>query len=189
MSGTQTEHSDSFICRVSRAIATYIGFGEDDVHLTPSTPATQPNRPVPTKRSSLQLVQQETRPERNRSHALARHPQLRTAPGPVATRSQRSAQHDAMRGLAAAKSGNLEVALRHWRRAVSTSDIDLTAIPEFWDLTRGQMMAAIDAYEQAGKYQEAAWLDEQLSSTFRPTLVGTAMSPARSRGDARRAAN
>lgn len=187
MSIVRSPETESLVCRLGQAIATYIGFGRDPEPIVANAKPIQRTRV--TQRPQFQVVKPEVQPDRRRKRRLTPHPQLRQPKQDTLPNSIRTARHDCMRGIAAAKSGALDIALRHWRRAVAAADIDLSAIPEFWDLTRGQMMVAIDAYEQVGKYQEAALLDEQLSSFYRPTLVGTSISPARTRTGSRRAVN
>lgn len=102
-----------------------------------------------------------------------RHPQLLKRPeAPVAT-DQRSARHEAVRGLYAARAGALDVAEAHFTRAAGCPDIDLSAIPGFWQLSRAAMLTAVGAYERAGRIRDAAALSARIRTMFRPRAVAS----------------
>lgn len=170
----QDERQESMILRVANAIARYIGF-DDCLKGTPAprTPQGLPAQPtIPT--TKLRLIT--TPPAEQRTSIQPRlvgrrHEQLRAYESPISA-EVRAARQEAVRGMRAAHAGALQAATRHFAIAASCEDIDLTKIPGFWQLTRGQMQTAVDAYEQVQRYRDAAALNAQIESTFRPSLVG-----------------
>lgn len=154
--------------RVATAIASYIGFGPEDDLVAPTHVV-----PVAPPQSSPQpqvhpVVAPAPMP---RQHKWQRHTQLRAYTPPI-TPDVREARRCAVRGIYAVREGATEVALDHFIQAARCREVDLTAVPGFWELTRGQMMVAVDAYERVERYREAASLDAQISTIFRPQLVG-----------------
>jgi hypothetical protein len=101
-----------------------------------------------------------------------RHPQLR---GDRATASlsdsERAARLAAVRGVFAARDGELELAADYFCEAVREPAIDLAEVPGFWRLSRAGMTAAIDAYEAAGRHRDAAAMSARIRTVFRPRLV------------------
>jgi len=166
------------ILRIANAIARYIGFYDD--HEAPS-PAPQLTEPVRSEMrpASLRLVSSsntEATAEANPGHKWRRHPQLRSYTSPL-TEDVRNGRHESVRGFYAAHAGALEVATEHFTVAARCPEVDLTAVPGFWNLTRGQMQTAVEAYERAGRYRDAAALDAHIQTIFRPSLVGTELAP------------
>lgn len=100
-----------------------------------------------------------------------RHPQLLTGAKSSDLDPRdlvRCARAAAVRGLFLARSGRFGEARSAFGKAASESTIDLTAIPGFWDLSRGGMLAAIRAYEDAGRFREASALGAQIRLKYRP---------------------
>jgi hypothetical protein len=100
-----------------------------------------------------------------------RHPQLLGQPGPDLLPSEREARHEAVRGLFAARAGALECAATHFAEAARCEQIDLSAIPGFWQLDRTAMMTAVDAYERAGRIREASALNARIRTMYRPRAL------------------
>lgn len=184
---TMRLQTEPMVLRIAKAIASYIGFGDDDsIGIEPAI--TQPVNRIATpeprmqrmvaKNPDLRLVStsKETEPETHADHKWRRHPQLRQYEAPISDEI-RSARHDAVRGLCAARAGALDVAIRHFAVAAQCDDVDLTAIPGFWNLTRGQMQTAVHAYESVGRHRDAAALDAHIETIFRPSLVGSSRQP------------
>lgn len=171
------------ILRIANAIARYIGFGDEHSQPEPrvnAMPVVEPK--VPVRPHGLHLVTSST--EQNEpqetlqkpGHKWRRHAQLLSYSSPL-TEEVRNGRREAVRGLYAAREGALEVAIEHFTNAALCHDVDLTAVPHFWTLTRGQMQAAVEAYERAGRYRDAAALDAHIQTIFRPSLVGTSSAP------------
>lgn len=179
-------HTEPMVLRVARAIASYIGFGdENDIRIQePATIRSVPRTATPKPRlerslpvqSTLRLMpdQADTKPQP--SLKWRRHAQLR-AYEPALPEDVRQGRHAAVRGLFAAREGALDVATRHFALAAQCDEVDLTAIPGFWNLTRGQMQTAVDAYESVGRHRDAAALDAHIETIFRPSLVGASQQP------------
>lgn len=172
----QDERQESMILRVANAIARYIGF-DDSLNVAPAPLAKAP-RPTPDTKSSvkLRLVTAPERPSIQSNVIGRRHAQLRAYESPISA-EVRAGRQEAVRGMRAAHAGALQAATRHFTIAASCDDVDLTDIPGFWQLTRGQMQTAVDAYEQVQRYRDAAALNAQIESTFRPSLVGVTPEP------------
>lgn len=180
MTGTMStvrRHSEPIVLRVANAIARYIGFGELEMEPL-SAPATtlSPTRTPKRARPTLSLVPPIVETEKSADHKWRRHPQLREYRAPI-SEDVRMARTEAVRGLCAARSNATEVAITHFVKAASCDDVELTAVPGFWKLTRGQMQIAVDAYEQVGRYRDAAALDAHISTIFRPSLLGASRQP------------
>lgn len=105
------------------------------------------------------------------AHKWRRHPQLRQQAGSDLASGERDARHEAVRGLFAARAGALECAASHFARAAQCHDIDLSAIPGFWQLGRSAMMTAVDAYEQAGRIRDASALNARIRTMYRPRAL------------------
>lgn len=101
-----------------------------------------------------------------------RHPQLLNQadavnPGDIED-LERRARSAAVRGLFLARSGRLDEARSAFAVAATEPAVDLTAIPGFWELTRSGMLAAVGAYEEAGRFREASALGARIRLTYRP---------------------
>ena len=165
------------VLRIAKAISRYIGFGSDDIP-TPSPPTVQNEKKIvaETRQPALRLMPQPEVKAQHSSHKWRRHPQLRSYESPLPS-DVRDGRHEAVRGLFAARSGALDVATQHFTIAAQCDEVDITAVPGFWNLTRGQMQTAVDAYEAAGRYRDAAALDAHIGTIFRPSLVGASSQP------------
>lgn len=188
---TMSRHSEPIVLRMANAIARYIGFGEDEGS-TP-TPVSFANTPTVRRSSAvkprLSVVEPEVKRARDsRLDRLKRHPQLREYRSSI-SEDVRKARHEAVRGLCAARAGAADVALKHFSIAAECEQVDLTAVPGFWGLTRGQMQLAVDAYEQVGRYRDGAALDAHIATIFRPSLVGANTQPVLPRENRDRAVN
>lgn len=170
-------HTEPMVLRIANAIARYIGFGKDDLPKPSLVPAPQLVKPVVEKpQRALRLVDTPKDEEQHPSHKWRRHTLLRTYKSPLTT-DERDGRHQAVRGLVAAREGALEAAHRHFTLAAQCDEVDITATPGFWNLTRGQMQTAVDAYEAVGRYRDAAALDAHIATIFRPSLVGASRQP------------
>ncbi len=175
--------SEPMILRVANAIARYIGFGDEPSQpqkVVRSAPVVE--QKPPARPHKLHLVHSSAEPSEPEEtmpkpgHKWRRHAQLRSYSSPL-TEEVRTGRREAVRGLRAASAGALEVAIEHFTNAALCDDVDLTAVPHFWTLTRGQMQTAVEAYERAGRYRDAAALDAHIQTIFRPSLVGSSISP------------
>lgn len=102
-----------------------------------------------------------------------RHPQLlRRATSDLST-DHREARHEAVRGLYAARAGALDVAEEHFSRAALCPEIDLSAIPGFWQLGRSAMMTAVEAYERTGRIRDASALNARIRTMYRPRALSS----------------
>lgn len=170
---TYDSRQDSMILRIATAFARYIGFDDCDVASQQQSPTMSTNSPV---KANLQVVNASTASKQATDHKWRRHPLLRAYEAPIET-EERDARYEAVRGICAAHAGAIEVATHHFALAAACSEIDLTALPDFWKLTRGQMQAAVAAYEQVGRHQDAAALNAHIEGNFRPNLVGADRGP------------
>jgi len=105
-----------------------------------------------------------------------RHPQLLTRPK-LSDQDphdiERGARSAAVRGLFLARSGRFGEARSAFAMAASEPTINLTAIPGFWDLPRGGMLAAVRAYEDVKRFREASALGAQIRLKYRPRSIST----------------
>jgi hypothetical protein len=92
----------------------------------------------------------------------------------------RGASAAATRGLFLARSGRFDDASEAFTIAAREGSIDLTAIPGFWELPRGGMLAAVEAYEATGRFREAASLSARVRLKFKLRLVPEPPSAPRS---------
>ncbi len=177
------------VLRMAHAIARYIGFGEDVVESQPTAEET-PTRIIdaPAPKPNLRLMQPVGQDKPTVGVKWRRHPQLRGYEAPI-TSDVRTARHEAVRGLCAARAGANDVAVSHFAIAARCDEVDITAVPGFWTLTRGQMQMAVDAYEQVGRVRDAAALDAQIATIFRPSLVGVNRVPVQPREHRKKAAS
>jgi hypothetical protein len=118
-----------------------------------------------------------------------RHPQLRTGAAlPLLSDGERRARAIAVRGLYAAHKGDVEEAFLQFLQAVSEAAIDLTAMPSFWQMPRGAIVAAAEAYDRVGRLREASALQARVRTELRPRNVvpmrraAAPTSPKRSSG-------
>ena len=169
--------TEPMVLRIARAISQYIGFGNDDISSASPKPVKQKQKPVQEEsQPALRLMPDPDTQAQHPSHKWRRHEALRTYEAPLPS-EVRDGRHEAVRGLFAARSGALDVATQHFTLAARCDDVDITAVPGFWKLTRGQMQTAVDAYEAAGRYRDAAALDAHIATIFRPSLVGGSRQP------------
>lgn len=171
-------HSEPMVLRIANAVARYIGFSSDDIPLASHVSASEQTQEstLESPQPTLRLVTAPAVEEQHPSHKWRRHPQLRAYEAPI-TSEERDGRQEAVRGFFAAREGALEVATRHFTRAAQCYDVDITDVPGFWSLTRGQMQSAVDAYEAVGRFRDSAALDAQISTIFRPSLVGASQQP------------
>ena len=78
-----------------------------------------------------------------------------------------------MRGLYAARAGAMDVAEEHFSRAALCPEIDLSAIPGFWQLGRSAMMTAVEAYERTGRIRDASALNARIRTMYRPRALSS----------------
>lgn len=178
-------HTEPIVLRVARAFARYIGFGDEEIAeqrtiastTVPSVTTPKPRVQRPTSSEATLRLMPSPLPEKQQSgHKWQRHPQLRAYEAPL-SEEVRQGRNEAVRGLFAARAGALDVATRHFAAAARCPDVDLTAVPGFWNLTRGQMQTSVDAYESVGRHRDAAALDAHIATIFRPSLVGSTRQP------------
>lgn len=104
-----------------------------------------------------------------------RHPQLRqrfeTGPAADPHDVERGARSAAVRGLFLARGARFDDARASFAAGAAESSVDLTAIPGFWDLPRAGMLAAVDAYDDVGRFRDAAALGARIRLTYRPRSV------------------
>lgn len=169
--------TEPMVLRIAKAISRYIGFGDEDVPIHAQRPVAEKRGPDPARSlTELRLMPSPERKTQHSDHKWRRHPQLRAYEAPI-SEDVREGRRKAVRGLYAARAGAIDVATEHFTLAAQCADVDLTAVPGFWNLTRGQMQAAVDAYEAVGRYRDAAALDAHISTIFRPSLVGASQQP------------
>jgi hypothetical protein len=66
--------------------------------------------------------------------------------------------------------------------AAAETTVDLAAIPGFWQLSRGGMLAAVGAYEDAARFRDASALGAKIRLRYRPRSVAALPeTPARKR--------
>lgn len=102
-----------------------------------------------------------------------RHPQLLRRPASDLSTDQREARLEAVRALYAARAGALEVAEDHFTQAALCPEIDLSAIPGFWQLGRSAMMTAVEAYERTGRIRDASALNARIRTMYRPRALSS----------------
>lgn len=155
--------------------ATTLQFQPRPAHLTLiPKPLASPAAP----QSSAPDLQEKTMPADTSSDTAfrwRRHPQLRNrpgaAPGDTAAVARREARSSAIRGLFLARGGQLQEARAAFAIAARDEAIDLTAIPGFWTLSRGAMLAAAAAYDDVGRFRDSSALAAQIRTTYRPRAV------------------
>lgn len=166
------EPEPDLIHRVRRQILRFFGLADDapagTTIPTPPLANEQPTEPI------LRLVT--TEPEVVHPTAgfrWRRHPQLLKRPASELPIDQREARHEAVRGLYAARAGALEVAEDHFARAAACPDIDLSAIPGFWQLSRAAMLTAVAAYERTDRIRDASALSARIRTMYRPRALSS----------------
>jgi hypothetical protein len=80
--------------------------------------------------------------------------------------------------LYAAHKGDVEEAFLQFLQAVSEAAIDLTAMPSFWQMPRGAIVAAAEAYDRVGRLREASALQARVRTELRPRNVVPMRHPA-----------
>ncbi|HWK79802.1 MAG TPA: hypothetical protein VNP95_03505 [Thermomicrobiales bacterium] len=84
---------------------------------------------------------------------------------------QRLARLAAVRGVLAARNGDLDAAHAHFLEAAREPTIRFQVVPGFWGCSRGGMNAAVAAYEAAGRVRDAAALAATIRTRYRPRAV------------------
>ncbi|HEV2128473.1 MAG TPA: hypothetical protein VGR22_07640 [Thermomicrobiales bacterium] len=131
-------------------------------------------RPVDRPTPRVVQEQQLATPPPSGEHRWERHPQLRSRQaGPVPTGSTRSVRLEAERGLILARAGKLVEAVEAFTVAAGDPEIDLAALPGFWDLPRNGMLTAVRAYERAERLRDAATLEARIRHLLKPRSVRT----------------
>jgi hypothetical protein len=157
----------------------------------------QPYVVAPEHRAHLRLVGVKREPSatsvpvdhsRSGDFRWRRHPQLlrqaHDAIEPDPEDLERSARSASVRGLFLARSGRIDDARDAFATAARDASIDLTAIPGFWDLSRGGMVAAVRAYEDVERFRDASALEARIRLKYRPRSVGRGPQPSGSRTSA-----
>ena len=92
--------------------------------------------------------------------------------GTELTATERRARAAAVRGLMLARKRRYGAAQAAFAEAARfDAGLDLSDVPTFWELPRGGQEAAVRAYEEVGRLQDAGALEATLRSTFRPRAV------------------
>lgn len=114
-----------------------------------------------------------------------RHPQLRDRSRDMDVRSEgelrRDAKAAAVRGLFLARSERLGEARSAFAQAAGDASIDLSELPGFWHLSRGAMLIAAVAYEDVGRFRDAASLAARVRTRYRPRAVAPLTTASRRR--------
>ncbi|MGN6485257.1 MAG: hypothetical protein ACTHMX_12745 [Thermomicrobiales bacterium] len=101
-----------------------------------------------------------------------RHPALlRATAEPSLPECERQARLAAVRGVLAARDGDLEAARACFRDAAREPSIRFQVVPGFWGCSRGGMDAAVAAYEDAGRVRDAAALAATIRTRYRPRAM------------------
>ena len=101
-----------------------------------------------------------------------RHPALRRmAEEPGMPEGERLARLAAVRGVLAARDGDVDTAARFFTEAAREPAIRFQVVPGFWGCPRGGMNAAVAAYEAAGRIRDAAALAATIRTRFRPRVL------------------
>jgi hypothetical protein len=157
--------------RLTRQLARLFGFSDDPILPSLQEPESASDPAGTLSEPVLRIVS----PEREDADAREattlrwrRHPQLLDQKEPSLSGNEREARHEAVRGLFAARAGALQCAESHFARAAACDEIDLSAIPGFWQLDRSAMMTAVEAYERAGRIRESSALNARIRTMYRP---------------------
>ncbi|HRA48906.1 MAG TPA: hypothetical protein PK819_12625 [Thermomicrobiales bacterium] len=79
-----------------------------------------------------------------------------------------------MKGFLRARDGQYDRARDQFAQAIALDPhLELTAIPNFWDLPRAAHDAAVAALEDVGRERDAARLAAIISRRYRPRLLTT----------------
>lgn len=168
---------ESFMGSVRRLLVAIFGRSSDhglpDELVHRETPVLRPVPPPDQPaRAHVQAIKHVPQTRQSASPALRwqRHPQLRAsrASRPVFDTRQRSARLEAERAMLLARSGKLAEAEEAFTTAARDLEIDLGALPGFWDLPRSAMMTAVRAYEHADRLRDAAALEARIRHLLRP---------------------
>jgi len=126
-------------------------------------------RPVPVIPRSMEPESSPVEPDAFR---WRRHPLLRSAAAKsgLSPKEQR-ARRLAVQGLYAGLRGDSEQAMQFFTYALSEAPIDLCGIPSFWQMPRGAIVAAADAYEADGRLRDATALRARIRAELRPRNV------------------
>jgi hypothetical protein len=90
------------------------------------------------------------------------------------TAAERRARAAALKGLAFSRERKFDAARSAFALAAKLDPaLDLTRTPSFWQLERAAHEAAIDAYVDAGRADDAAVLRARVRSRFRPKPLRT----------------
>ncbi|MGC4107701.1 MAG: hypothetical protein QM753_15375 [Thermomicrobiales bacterium] len=101
-----------------------------------------------------------------------RHPALlKPAPESALPDEVRLARVAAVKGVLAARDGDLDAATAWFTEAAQEPSIRFQVVPGFWGCTRGGMDAAVLAYEATGRLRDAAALAATIRTRFRPRMV------------------
>ena len=160
--------------RCRRAIARFFGFGEVPpelrAYLRPEPPLDPPAPGASEPRLRI-VSDMPTSPPPAPSLRWRRHPQLRDRPISALPQAQREARQHAVRALYAARTGDLSTARAHFAQAAREPSLDLCEVPGFWTLPRAALVAAAEAYEEAGRVREASALHARIRTMFRPRAL------------------
>ena len=133
-----------------------------------SAPGFQPSKP-------LRVVQPATAPalDTDSDQRWQRHPQLRSRQTKSATSGsgQRSARLEAERAMILARGGKLAEAIDAFTTAAADPDVDLSALPGFWDLPRNGMLTAVKAYERVNRLRDASALEARIRHLLKPRAL------------------
>lgn len=164
---------NSLFSRCCRHVARFFGFGNapDHPRLAPVDTPDAHHRPATPDVTLRAMPMTERPPESIAGMKWRRHAQLRELPASLLDTAERRARQQAVRGLYAACAGDLVDAEARFTDAVAHEDIDLSEIPGFWTLSRGAMMTAVHAYENAGRLRDASALSAQIRTRFRPRVL------------------
>lgn len=124
------------------------------------------SQPRSTMRRPAEPAEPAPEPE-GEPYRWRRHPQLRRVPAGEPADSSSLA----MRGVALARSGRCEDASAAFALAARERECDITAIPGFWSISRRAMQGAVVAYEDAGRFRDAAALEARIRTTLRPRAL------------------
>ena len=166
---------DSILSRCCRAIGQFFGFGVEPERMGTQDADTAPLQTAWIESDSpapLRIVSSsQTHSSPTLSHKWQRHQQLRDRPTSALPVEERHARQEAVRGLYAAQAGAYEAAVNHFAQAAACSDVDLSAVPGFWNLNRTAMITAVRAYEATDRLRDASALEAMIRSRFRPRVL------------------
>lgn len=172
------EPQPSLLECIGRRLARFFGLAEaedeSDARRLPHDTTALLVEPIPPVAPTLHLVSMDQDTQDTSEHPglrWRRHPQLLNHSSTGLPQDEREARQEAVRGLFAARAGALGCAEQHFARAARLSEIDLTAVPGFWNLDRTAMLVAVDAYEHVGRIRDAAALNARIRSMYRPRAL------------------